>query len=380
MPIVIAGHGYRVSQFSVCSLFLIALAGLGGCGANHQFQFPWAKNSGTLKATDTASSGQGQPTKTPTTVTPSDTGAVTPLVTTTPPPGSPAPAASEPAGPFLPEPVTKTQTSNGGDLLTPPETIVVEEPKRSPLQFSLAGAYMHGSVNGNLQIPRGGLNGTSNANRPHLDSIGISDADIGDGELGARWNDHSEVFIGAQIIQLSGSGFLGVKPLTTDGTTFPVGARVGSNVKLDWYRLGYRYTFPITIADNGVPDLTFTPWVSAVVMDFAYHLSAAKVAPASRTITKPGAQIGATFAWRPRGGPLSLEAELGGFPTMNTLPTISVESLYARYHFYEWRRCDFTGLIGVAFEQQEYRDDKQLPNQISADFGPLLLVGLEVKY
>ena len=178
----------------------------------------------------------------------------------------------------------------------------------------------------------------------------------------------------AQIIQLSGAEYLGVKPLTTDGVTFPANSRVGSSIKLDWYRLGYRYTIPISFAENGTPDLTFTPWASVIALDFAYHLSAANVAPASRHFTKPGVQIGAVFAWRPKGGPLSLEAAIGGFPTMNNLPTISVESLYARYHFYEWHRFDFTGLLGIAWEQQEYRDDKPLPNQVSANFGPMLLV------
>jgi hypothetical protein len=377
-----AGLGHRVPKFSVCSLLILALAGVGGCGTKHA-DYPWAKNTGTLKSPDSAPSVQVQPTTEAATAPAPEIVAVTPPMPASPPPAIPAPtppAASEPAAPFLPEPVTKTQTSNGGDLLAPPQTIIVEEPKHTPIQISATGLYMYGSVNGNVQIPRGGVKGTSNANRPHFDSVGISYANIGDGELGVRLSEHGEAFVGAQIIQLSGAEFLGVQSLTTDGVVFPAHARVGSNIKLDWYRLGYRYTIPISFAENGTPDLTFTPWASLIALDFAYHLTAPKVAAASRNFTKPGVQIGAIFAWRPRGGPLSLEAAIGGFPTMNNLPTISVESLYARYHFYEWHRFDFTGLLGIAWEQQEYRDDKPLPNQVSANFGPLLMVGAQVKF
>lgn len=375
MRIVMAGHRLLVPHICACCVLALSLGAVAGCGNKHA-AYPWAKDTGTLKTPAPVVTAQTEPATQPASSVSSD------VVTVTPAPAPLAPAASEPAAPFLPATAPpKPLTSNGGEMLLPAvETIRVEEPKRSPLQFDLTTTYMYGSVGGNVQIPRGGRNGTSNANRPHLDSIGISTANIGDGELGVRWGTNGELFVGAQIIRLSGAAFLGVKTLTTDGVTFPAGARVSSEVDLDWYRLGYRYTIPINLADNGIPDLTFTPWVAATVLDFNYHLTAPRVAAASRSITKPGAQIGATFAWRPKGGPLSLEASLGGFPTMNTLPTISVESLYARYHFYEWRRFDFTGLLGVAWEQQEFRDNKPLPNHISVNFGPLLLAGLQVKY
>jgi len=357
MPIVMAGHRRRVPQSSFYFLLVLALAGLGGCGTKSN-NYPSAKDTGALT--------------------------VAPAVLVTPPQATPAPStptAIEPAPAFLSEPVsTQTQTSNGGDLLTAPPTIVVEEPTRSALPITATGLYMYGAVGGSVQVPKGGANGTSNADRPHFNSIGIKTASIGDGELDARLDEHSEVFVGAQIIRLGGGADLGVETLTTNGVTFPAGAHVASDVTLDWYRVGYRYTFPINTAANGIPDLTFTPWASAIVLDFGYHLTANKVAPASRSFTKVGAQIGATFAWRPKGGPLSLEAAIGGFPTMNDVPTISVESLYARYHFYEWRRFDFTGLLGVAWEQQEFRDDRALPDHISANFGPMLLTGVQVKF
>jgi hypothetical protein len=293
-----------------------------------------------------------------------------------------SPATSAPAPGFLPvDSASKSQTPNGADLIPPaPPEINVVQPVRSPLQLSATGIYMYGSVKGSVQVPKGGKIGTSNADRPHFDSVGINYANIGDFEVAAKWGTPGEFFVGAQIIRLDGAAFRGATPLTTNGIVFPARSRVTSVINLDWYRVGYRYTIPLNFADNGIPDVTFTPWVEGLVLNFDYNLSSPGVKPAHKSYAAGGIQIGATFAWRPNGGPLSLEASLGGFPTITNLATISVESLYARYHFYDWRRFDFTGLLGVAFEQQSFRDDQPLANHIDANFGPMLLVGLQVKF
>jgi hypothetical protein len=254
------------------------------------------------------------------------------------------------------------------------------QPAQSPLQFSTTALYMYGSVGGSVQVPKNGKKGTSNADRPHFDSVGISYANIGNFEVAAKWNPYGEFFVGAEIIQLNGQAFRGVNKLTTDGVIFPAHGRVTSDIALDWYRFGYRYTIPLDFAANGVPDLTFTPWIEGLVLDFKYNLSEPGISPASSHYPAAGMQIGAVFAWRPNGGPLSLEASLGGFPTITTLATISQESLYARYHFYDWHRFDLTALLGVAFEQQSFRDDLALANHIDANFGPMLLIGLQVKF
>ena len=289
---------------------------------------------------------------------------------------------TQPAGPlFLPAaPPRRVETSNGAELQPQGELIQVEQPPRNPVQFSFTGIYYYGSLRGNVQVPRGGLNGTSNAHRPTLNSIGINYASIGDLELAATVPNAGEFFIGAQLIQLDGSAFIGPKTLTTDGVTFPASSNVNSNVDLSWFRFGWRYTIPIWTDFRGIPEVTFAPYLDGVIWDYSYHLSAQRVRPASRAITAFGIQIGAIFAWRPNGGPLSIECALAGFPSVPNLPQISQESIYVRYHFYEWRRFDFTGLLGVSFEQQQYKDNQPLPNRVDVNFGPLLMAGLQMQF
>ena len=51
-----------------------------------------------------------------------------------------------------------------------------------------------------------------------------------------------------------------------------------------------------------------------------------------------------------------------------------------RYNFYEFQRFSFSGLLGVTWEQQDFRDRQPLPNHISVDFGPMLTAGLKIQF
>lgn len=320
----------------------------------------------------------------------------TPLATTAPTPatspgapesnhaatGAGTEPATAPANIFVPTAERQpTQTSNGADLVANGgQTIDAEGPYQSPLQFSLTGTYLYGSARGFAQVPKGGHNGTSNFQRPQFHSIGINTANIADVELSAAWASYGEFFGGAQFIPLSGAAFTGPKTLTTAGITYPAHARVASDINLSWYRIGYRYPFVLSTARNGVPDMVLTPYVETLIWTFDYNLTVRKARTANRAFNEAGFQVGASFAWRPNGGPLSLEATLGSFPQFANFATISVESLDLRYRFYDWQRFRFSGLLGVTWEQQNFKDHQPLPNHISADFGPLLTAGLQVQF
>jgi hypothetical protein len=289
-------------------------------------------------------------------------------------------ASTEPSRAFEDRPGSrKAVTSNGEFDSNPSETIVVDQPEVNPLLFTFNGTYMYGSVAGHLQIPSGGKGGTTNADRPKFNGIGIVSANIGDGELAVQFAPHQEIYGGAQIIRLGGTATL-QKALISHSLHFPVGAHLDSSVQLDWYRLGYRYTFVADTAQNGIPDVTLTPYVEAILWDFDYSLSASGVGKASRSFSQPGIQIGGTLAWRPNGGPFSLEASLGSFPPISHLATISTESVYARYRFYELKQLDLSALIGVAWEQQDFHDNQKVQNHVSANLGPMFIAGVQVQF
>lgn len=273
------------------------------------------------------------------------------------------------------------ETTNGGEMVPGRgQLIQVEGSKRGALDFSASANYLYGSVRGYTQISAGGKLGTSNYQRPHLQSLGINVANIADVDVSADTHQYGQVFVGAQIIQLSGAAYTGDATLRTEGISYPAHSRVSSDIGLNWYRVGYRYPIAIDTLQNGVADITVTPFAEAIIWDFDYNLTVPKHRTAHRAYAEGGAQIGATAAWRPYGGPLSLEATLGGFPQASHLANVSVESLDLRYNFYEFQRFSFTGVLGVTWEQQDFRNVESLPDHISVDFGPMLTAGIQVQF
>jgi hypothetical protein len=370
MRIVMAGNPSHVRQ--VVGLLVLAACGMTGCAAHSGprpmvAEAPPPSSSSVVTETPVTTQPQTAPT-TSTEITSADTQATT------------LPSREAGAAEATGNNNRRTPTSNGGEMLPPGRVIQVEGPPHASVDYSVSGTYLYGSVRGYSQVPAGGALGTSNANRPQFHSIGLNTANIADVEVSGDAHQYGDFFVGAQIIQLSGTAYIGNKTLTTDGITYPANSRVNSDIGLNWYRFGYRYTIPIDTAQNGVPDITFTPFAEGLIWDFNYNLTVARNRSAQRAFAQGGAQIGASFAWRPNGGPLSLEATLGGFPQASHLANISVESLDFRYSFYEYQRFNFSGLLGVTWEQQDFRDTQKLPNHISVDFGPMLTAGLKVQF
>lgn len=247
------------------------------------------------------------------------------------------------------------------------------------LHFSVIGTYMYGSARGNLQTPAGGRKGTTSSNRPHFSEIGISDANIGDVEVRASWDPNQEVFVGAQFIRLSGDGRPG-KALVSQGMFFPAKKFVSSDVRMDWYRIGYRYSFVLDQTEAGVPILTLAPLANVVIWDFDYELTGS-TRHVSRSYVKPGVQVGFELTWRPEGSNFWIDAGAATFPQVRSLAIISTEHLTAHYRFLRRPRYELAASLGVAGEQQEFRDSqKPNSNHQSAVFGPMLQVGLEAKF
>ena len=246
------------------------------------------------------------------------------------------------------------------------------------LHFTLIGNYLYGSVRGSVQVPAGGKPGTTTVDRPRFKEIGISTANIGDAELRASWDPSQEVFFGAQIIQLGGDTTLS-RQFVSHGETFPAKTAVSSSVDLNWYRLGYRYTFVVDQTEAGVPTVTITPLADVAVWDFSYDLTAKKL-NASRSYTKISGQVGVEAAWRPNGGNFWIDGGVAVFPLFRSVPSIDTEYFALHYRFLQRTRVDVTGTLGVELEQQDYKDRQKVPNHVHADFSPLLMVGLRVNF
>jgi hypothetical protein len=312
------------------------------------------------------------PQQEPTAVTASDPTTSTTGPTTGPSPLLPAAAGAGAGAAAHPGEMQQTTVGQG-------EIVPLEETRRGPLRYSLTLLYMGGNVTGSLQTPVAHAIASTSANRPTLSGLGIDTANIGDAEFGVGWG-NSQIFIGAQYNHMSGNSTLG-RSLVSGGVTFPAHSQLSSDVRMDWYRLGYRYTFVLDTAPNGVPDLTIAPMVDVLYWDYGYSVDAGRIGHAGNSLQRWGFQLGGTFAWRPWGGRLSIEGNLAAFPQNSRLVTIAQESVLLRYRFYEYRQYDFNVLLGAAWQQEYYNDQKVgASNKIEANFGTMILTGLQMNF
>jgi hypothetical protein len=264
-------------------------------------------------------------------------------------------------------------------LVTSESDSAGEPPERpeSAFHFELEGAYLYGPANGFVQTPSGGNSGTTSHRRPKLDEIGIDDAHIADAEFHADWGAH-EVYVGGQWVRLSGDDTLD-DDLVSQGRTFPAGTSVQSDVKLDWYRAGYRYRFHWD--DPNEPGrllFTLAPGVGVALLDFEYKLKGGGE-KADRSYIKGGAQLGLEGAWNITERWSLVGEVLCSLPISNT-PFIFKSELLARYRVFHSDRCDVGAELGVAYEQIHYEDDQHVPNHVEVDLGPLLVVGLNFSF
>ncbi len=238
------------------------------------------------------------------------------------------------------------------------------------VSFGFEGVFLYGPIDGYLQTPRGGGEGTTSAQRPTFDELGYDRVSLFDGS-GRVWWDRHIVYGGAQIIRLSGDATL-TDPLISQDVTFDAGDRVNSDVQLDWYRLGYLHRF------DWWPEQRLAPALSlggdAVLFDFHYEMNGTG-GHVDRAYTKPAVRLGGELDWTLTQR-LSMRARaFESLPFSNT-PSILTLGLRAFYCLIDSRENPLSAYIGVSYYRIDYEDDQAVPNHIRAEMGPLLEGGL----
>jgi len=237
--------------------------------------------------------------------------------------------------------------------------------------------WMYGPVSGHLQTPSGGRPGTSSKDRPSLGEIGINTASIYDAEIMPSFGDHG-MYFGGQWIGLSGERRLD-ETLISQGETFLAGSRVKSDVSMDWYRIGYRYR--IQRGDDAGAELPATEIYSRLgvaIWDFRYRLDGAGGVQADRSYIKAAPQMGVEMEWHATRN-FSLAGEFTSTLPFPSMPWIVTVQLEGKYKFFDKNGVGLSGFLGAGYEKINFHDHQDVSNEINADFGPMLRVGLELR-
>ncbi|HEX4793571.1 MAG TPA: hypothetical protein VH370_07265 [Humisphaera sp.] len=269
------------------------------------------------------------------------------------------------------------------------DVVLEDQVPTFPYHFTFIPRFMVGPVSGYTQISKDGAPGSTDHHRPRLSELGIGDALIPDLELDVARGPH-EVYAGIQIIRLEGTESVR-QTLTTAGHTFAKGVRLRSNENMDWYRFGYRYAIPLFPSDEGVPRLTITPAAEFLWWTYEYRViqhrgndpttgAAQPPIEAKQSFDKYNGRLGANIEWRPFGGPFSIDANAMVTPPISGTIFLATEELMGHYRLLDNGRYGMDISLGVVFEQMDYDNNKSVPDHVKVDFGPLLVIGANIKF
>ena len=243
------------------------------------------------------------------------------------------------------------------------------------LWVSPEASFRYGEIHGFVQTPLGGSPGTTSPQRPTFKELDIKDAAMGDVSLTAGLYNNA-IYSSARIVELSGKDVLD-SPLISHGTIFPAGSLVKGDVQLNYYRVGYQYSF--LYSDDQGAALGFHPAVGLVLWDFKYTLNGLGDLTADRSYIKPAPQIGLNWEWMPKGR-FSVSGDVAGSLPISDMPFIFSTEVVGRFRL--WGKEGFRGFLflGIGYDRIEYKDKQDVPNHIKADIGPEFLTGLQVHF
>lgn len=244
------------------------------------------------------------------------------------------------------------------------------------LTFAIEANWLYGPASGYVQVPAGGQPGTTSSNRPTFDEMGIKTVSIYDAQATMSLQRH-EFYLGGEWIHMAGSGQVS-EPMVSHGLAFPAGTDVSSTLTMDNYHAGYRYQWSLDGRPPRESTLSLYPSLGVAVLAVDYGLKGGGM-DAKRNFMQANVEAGLEVEWKPMDR-LSLLAGLVAAPPVSTLPGIIREQIVAKYLLVDQRSFILGVMAGVAFEQISWHDGQGVPNRVSADFGPMLLLGLKAEF
>lgn len=265
-------------------------------------------------------------------------------------------------------------------ILVGPATAAFADGPDGGFRLTLGTDYRGGPVDGHWQTPAGGEIGSTTVDRPEIEEFGIDWANMPRLAVSAGWGRHS-LYFDAQAINLHGSGVLDIT-LLSQNQVFPAGTLVRANLDLDWYRAGYTYTHPLNLRGSAEPELLLSASAGAILLSADFELRGEDGAFAHRSYNKIGPQLGAGVAWRVADR-LWLSGDLDISLPFSDQPMVTTADLAAHVEVFRNSAGQSARLkLGIGTETVEFDDENKQaePNEINMDFGPLLLIGVQVNF
>ncbi|OGZ27704.1 MAG: hypothetical protein A2365_03610 [Candidatus Nealsonbacteria bacterium RIFOXYB1_FULL_40_15] len=228
--------------------------------------------------------------------------------------------------------------------------------------------YSRSFVEGSLQTPCGGKEGTSSSGRPTLKEIGIEDVETYGGSVYLNKGRHTGFFKGT-MGRASGECFLG-DSLISQNKSFLEGEKLFSDLAFDTLAFGYLY-------DIREGKVRLSPGADLSVLMFHYKLSDG-VGLVDRSYSKASVRVGGVAGIEL--GDFTLELEgFYSFPLDNS-PEINEINLSLIYPVVQGDDFTLEASAGVGLREIKYEDNQDFPNKIEIDQCPIIVLGLRLGF
>jgi hypothetical protein len=245
----------------------------------------------------------------------------------------------------------------------------------SPFSLTLDADIAYGPISGFTQAGLGGRPGTGSPNRPKIkDDLGVDDVTMTNFSIEPSWKRHS-LYTSAHLINLEGENILD-RRLIFHGRTYTAGMRIKSEIKSNWYEIGYRFR----LGPSSRGSFTIAPTVAVAFWDFGIQLQESGIKN-ERSYSSVTPRLGALFEWNPSLTPrLSFTGKAIGSLPIKEMLHIYTLGLTANYNLVSTNRFKLGFKIGVGYEHIDSKDGQTFPNKVRIDIGPMTMGGLEMKF
>ena len=160
--------------------------------------------------------------------------------------------------------------------------------------------------------------------------------------------------------------------------SFPSNAHVDSDIRLDWYRFGYLYTFDLSPKDHK-KTVSISPGVDIALLDFHYELKGTENQHVNRSYIKGAPRLLCNIDWKIVEG-FDLKAKASGSLPISNTPSIINLALVSEKQLFSKSGTVVSVYLGAAYEKIDYKDNQDVPNHVKAEMWPLVTTGLKVKF
>ena len=247
---------------------------------------------------------------------------------------------------------------------------------KSPSEYSVKGIYNFGKINGYVQIPKGGKNGTTTIGRPTFDELGINHISYPEVQFQAKWTKLA-VYGNINYQTFKGNGTI-KEDLITHNKKIPAESHISSKHEHISYSLGASYDL------YKINNFTVSPLGEFSFYNFKYRYSA--TTPSGKSISSKRA-----FNWGQENYGLKISYQgtdkfkmdltmKAGIPINNLRQYYNID-LMNSYILYNNGTNKLNLLFGMGYEKLEFKDRQdEKQNHINHKITPIYKAGFEFTF